>query len=88
MIFLKHNLIKLIGWLGAMCFALCGLPQAMQVLSQGHASGVNPYFIGLWFGGEIFTMIYVYFTRGFDKPLFFNYTLNLVFISIILYYII
>ncbi len=80
--------VKVSGWIGAACFALCGLPQAIQVVGQGHADGVNSWFIGLWFAGEIFSIFYVYFTHGLDKPLFANYTLNLVFISIILYYLI
>ena len=80
------NFIKLIGWLGALCFAFCGFPQAYQSHIQGHADGVNPAFMLLWFLGEVFSMIYVYYTHGFDKPLFTNYFLNLTFISIILYY--
>ena len=85
---IRQKIIKLCGWIGAMCFAFCGLPQAIQVVQQGHAEGVSPYFIGLWFAGEILSMIYVYFTHGLDKPLFTNYVLNLAFISVILYYLI
>lgn len=84
----KPRLIKAIGWVGSACFALCGLPQAIQVVSQGSAVGISPYFIGLWMSGEILSMVYVYYTHGLDKPLFANYTLNLAFISIILYYMI
>jgi len=84
----KYQFVKICGWIGAACFALCGLPQAIQVMNQGHAAGVNPAFVSLWFCGEIFSMIYVYHTHGLDKPLFFNYALNLAFISIILYYMI
>jgi uncharacterized protein with PQ loop repeat len=82
------KLITLIGWIGGICFAICGAPQAIQSIQQGHADGVNPYFIGLWLSGELLTMVYVYGTRGFDKPLFFNYILNVVFISIICYHMV
>lgn len=81
-------IVKATGWIGGGAFALCGLPQAYQAFSNGHAEGVNPWFIGLWMTGEVFSMFYVYHTHGLDKPLFANYTLNLVFISIIMYYLI
>ena len=84
----KTSLILFIGWLGGVSFAFCGAPQAIQVIKQGHAEGIAPLFIGLWALGEVCTMFYVYKTRGLDGPLFFNYTLNLAFISVILYYMI
>ena len=79
-------MIELIGWLGGIAFALCGLPAAIQVYKQKHAEGYSKAFIGLWLIGEILTMAYVYLSKGFDGPLFLNYILNLVFISVIVYY--
>lgn len=79
-------MIKIIGWLGASLLALCGAPAAFDVIQKGTAEGYSQAFIGMWFVGEILTLIYVLLKHGFDKPLIFNYGLNLTFISIILYY--
>lgn len=82
------ELLEAIGWLGGALFALCGLPAALQVYRQKHARGYSRAFVAMWLGGEVLTMIYVYGTKGFDGPLFLNYILNLVFISVIVYYMI
>jgi len=38
----------------------------------------------MWFIGEIFTIIYVF--PKMDLPLLFNYTANVIFLSVIIYY--
>lgn len=80
-------MIELIGWLGAACFALCGLPQAYVCYKQGHGRGVSNLFMWIWLAGELLTMPYIYFTHGLDPVIFFNLTLNTIFIIIILRYI-
>jgi len=84
----RLSLISILGWLGASLLALCGLPAAIDVIGKGTAEGYSQAFIGMWFAGEVLTLIYVILRHGFDKPLIFNYGLNLTFISIILYYMI
>jgi len=79
---------KVLGWLGASLLALCGAPAAWDVFQKGTAEGYSSAFIFMWFAGEILTLLYIFLTHGFDKPLVFNYALNLTFISIILYYMI
>ena len=75
-----------IGWLGTQLLAWCGLPAAIQVIDQGHANGYSIWFLLMWGLGEILCLIYTYHKYR-DLPLFFNYSLNLVFISIICYYL-
>jgi len=87
-IFSKTRFNTFIGVIGATCLALCGLPQAIQAIQQGHAEGVSPLFISLWGIGEILTIIYVYNRHRMDLILMANYTLNLAFIGIIAYYMI
>lgn len=76
--------MELIGWMGAVLFAICGLPQAVQCAREGHARGLNWFFLLAWFFGEVFTIIYVWPKA--DYPLLFNYFLNLVFLTVILRY--
>jgi uncharacterized protein with PQ loop repeat len=81
---LEFNLLEIIGWIGAIAFAVCGAPQAWQSYKTKTAEGVSSLFLYLWLIGEIATIIYV-IPKG-HLPLLFNYLANLVFISIILYY--
>lgn len=81
---MEFNLLEIIGWIGAIAFAVCGAPQAWQSYKTKTAEGVSSLFLYLWLIGEIATIIYV-IPKG-HLPLLFNYLANLVFISIILYY--
>ena len=74
--------METIGWIGSILFAVCGIPQAYHCWKTGNARGLSWGFIGCWFFGEIFTLIYV-FPKS-DWPLIFNYTLNLVFLLVII----
>lgn len=72
--------METIGWIGAALFAICGLPQAVQCWREGHARGLNWFFLLAWLGGEILTITYVWPKA--DWPLLFNYLTNLVFLLI------
>ena len=76
--------MEMIGWAGAILFAICGLPQAVQCAREGHARGLNWFFLLAWFFGEVLTIIYVWPKA--DYPLLFNYFLNLLFLVVILRY--
>lgn len=76
--------MEIIGWMGAVLFAICGLPQAIQCYREGHASGLNWFFLLAWFFGEVLTIIYVWPKS--DYPLLFNYFLNLLFLIVIIRY--
>jgi uncharacterized protein with PQ loop repeat len=71
----------MIGWIGAVLFSLCGLPQALKTHKDGHANGLDAYFLLLWTGGEIFTLIAV-FNEAPILYLLFNYLTNLIFLVI------
>jgi uncharacterized protein with PQ loop repeat len=76
--------LEFIGWLGGICFAICGAPQAWQSFKSGNSRDITWGFLILWTVGEILTLIYT-IPKGLG-PLIFNYTLNLIFLSIIIYY--
>jgi len=77
-------MIETIGWIGSICFALCGAPQAWLSYKQGHSVGVTWSLLILWLIGEICSIIYVV-PKG-HIPLIVNYLANLVFVAIVLYY--
>lgn len=75
----------MIGWLGALCFAFCAAPQAIECYKKGHAEGLSTTFLLLWTVGEILTLIAIVQ----DAPLGYlllNYGLNLLFLTVIWYY--
>lgn len=77
------NIVDLVGWLGAAFLAICSFPQTLKNIKEGSARNLSPYFIWLWFAGELLTLIYI-FISNFSWPLFFNYSLNLTFSVILL----
>ena len=75
-----------IGWLGSICFALCGLPEAVHCIKQGNAKGISLLFLLLWLGGEICYIISIAMQFGWVGWLMFNYFGNTIFVLIILWY--
>ena len=73
-----------IGWIGSLLFAICGFPQAWQCARDGHSRGLNWFFLGCWFGGEVLTIIYIY--PKMDLPLLANYFANMGFLLVMLRY--
>ena len=69
--------MEVIGWIGAILFALCGIPQAWKAYKDGHSDGLSWSFLLMWFGGEVLTIAYV-LTKSDVAPLLLNYILNLV----------
>ena len=76
--------MEMIGWLGSILLAFCGLPQAIESYKTKSSEGLTWGFIGMWFIGEIMTFIYV--LPQMVLPLIFNYTANIIFLAIIIYY--
>jgi len=73
-----------IGWLGSIMLALCGLPQAIESWKTKSSAGLTWGFLLLWSFGEIFTFIYI--MPKMDLPLLLNYTTNIIFLAVIIYY--
>jgi uncharacterized protein with PQ loop repeat len=76
--------MELVGWFGAICFAICAAPQAWLCYRQGHAMGLSHLLLGLWVTGEACSFIYV-LPLG-KLPLLFNYAANLALLMVILRY--
>jgi uncharacterized protein with PQ loop repeat len=76
--------METIGWIGSILLAFCGLPQAIESYKTKSSAGLTWGFLIMWFVGEILTVIYI--IPKWHWPLIFNYTANIFFLSIILYF--
>jgi uncharacterized protein with PQ loop repeat len=77
--------MEALAWIGSILLGICALPQSYKSVKDRKTNGISPSFLWSWYLGEIFTFTYVLFER-FSLPLLINYFLNIVFISVILYY--
>lgn len=78
-------MIDIIGWIGAVCFALCAVPQMVTTIRLGNAEGISGLFLLLWTSGEVAMIIYVLGSSA-DPILLFNYLFNLICLSVIIKY--
>ena len=81
---MDDTLLSVVGWVGALLLAFCGLPQALHSWRAGSSDGVTWGLISMWGLGEVFTIVYVF--PRMDWPLLFNYSANIVFISVIMWF--
>ena len=77
-------MIEIIGWLGALLLATCGLPQLIKTIKTRSFEGLSITFLFWWLFGEIFVLFYI-ILGAFRWPLIFNYGINIVIIFIILF---
>lgn len=75
---------ELVGWVGSILLAFCGLPQALHSWRTKSSDGVSWGLVLMWGLGEVLTLFYVF--PRMEWPLIFNYAANIVFISVIAYY--
>lgn len=75
----------IIGWIGAVSFAVCAIPQAYTCYKTKSARGLSMSFLLLWTIGEI-CLLYYSFMEVFSYQLIFNYVFNLTCLAIIFYY--
>jgi uncharacterized protein with PQ loop repeat len=76
----------MIGWIGSLMLAFCGLPQAIKSIRDKHSSGLDYTFLTLWTLGEILTLIAISKDASNLVYLMFNYGSNLLFLSVIWFY--
>jgi len=76
--------MEILGWMGSVLLALCGLPQAIQTVRTKSASDISWLFLLMWGAGDLMLLIYT-FPLG-KLALTINYGFNAVLISIIIWY--
>lgn len=77
-----------LGWLGAIALALCGLPQAIRCVRQGHAEGLSPLMVASWFIGEVCLIVATLGELGWVWWLLFNYGANILCLLVIIKYMV
>ena len=77
------TIIDIFGWSGAFLLATCGLPQLIKTIKTRSFDGLSFLFLVWWLAGEILTVTYIFYT-AFRLPLIFNYTFNIIVVTIIL----
>lgn len=75
-----------IGWLGAVCFAVCAIPQAVQSYKDGHSNGLSHSFLWLWWGGEVFMTVYAVMKNAELWPVIVNNSFNMLALLVIMRY--
>lgn len=76
--------METLGWIGSLLLAFCGLPQAVKCYRDKHAIGLDWGFLVAWFTGELFTFVYI--LPKMDLPLMVNYSANILFLCVIIYF--
>lgn len=76
--------MEAVGWLSALLFAVCGIPQALQCYRTKSAGGLNWYFLGTWAAGEALGIAYAIHLGS--APLLANYVLNGMSLAVMIYY--
>lgn len=77
-------MIQIIGYIGSLAYALCGLPQAVLSIKNGHSQGISRAYALLSLLGSVLSLIYA-FPRG-DYVLLLNFGINIIVWSIVLKY--
>ena len=78
--------IEFIGWVGAILFSLCAVPQGYQAYRTRSVGDLSWGFLLMWFFGELLTLIYV--VQGAESlqwPLITNYIINMIMVFYLLY---
>jgi uncharacterized protein with PQ loop repeat len=76
---------RIIGLIGSILLALCGLPQAIQSIRTKSSDGISTLFLAMWGVGEVFILAYILLTT-LDLILILNYSFNIVLVAIIAFY--
>lgn len=78
-----------IGWLGSVLFAVCAVPQVITTWTTHDVSSMSVLFVLMWFLGEVFSAVYLVWddikTGIRHYPIYFNYTLNTICVTYLLY---
>ena len=77
-------MIQLIGYIGSLAYAVCGLPQAIMSIKNGHSQGISRGYAFLSLAGSILSLVYA-FPRH-DYVLLLNFGTNIIVWGIVLKY--
>lgn len=75
--------MELIGYISGIMLALCGLPEAIRSVRNKRCD-IGWGLLLMWLGGEIGLLIYEFKTMAIPRLL--NYSCNIIFINIMIYW--
>lgn len=76
--------MEFLAWVGSILLAICGVPMAWRAIREGHAHGVAGGFLWLWYIGELMLTVYTAYLN--EWALVFNYSINVIAVTVILRY--
>jgi uncharacterized protein with PQ loop repeat len=74
------------GFISALCFGFCALPQSIKCIQDKSASGISNGMIFLWILGEFSAIIYAIVSLNSPFWLLLNYALSCLTLLPIIYY--
>ena len=81
--------LETLGWIGAILFCFCAVPQSIKVYRTKSAGDLSWIFLLMWLFGEIFTLIYVIDknmqVNVYQWPLITNYVMNTILVLYLVY---
>jgi uncharacterized protein with PQ loop repeat len=76
----------MIGYIGAFLLSVCAFPQMIMSINAGHSKGLSHGFLLSWYVGELCMLYFCVDTIGMSGPLFWNYTINTIMLTVIVRY--
>lgn len=78
------SIILVLGWIGAVLLAGCGIPQAIKAYRTKHVDDLSALFLWMWVLGEVLVLLYIVWNDYTQWPLIFNYGVNIIVIVFLL----
>lgn len=79
----------IIGWIGAILFATCAIPQVIKTWKSKRADDLSWLFLLFWLVGELLTFFYIIYDDILLKithfPLYVNYIFNTFLVLYLIY---
>jgi uncharacterized protein with PQ loop repeat len=80
---------QVIGWIGAILFAICAIPQVIKTWRTRKVEDLSWFFLLFWAGGELLTFTYVIIDdlalNITHYPLYLNYSFNTIMVIYLVY---
>jgi len=76
----------LLGWLGALAYSVCAIPQAVQCWRRGHGNGLSAGMLWVWLVGGVSMLIAIPLQCGWVPWLLVSYTGNTAALLVVMRY--
>jgi len=74
-------MVEVVGWIGAICFSICAIPQCIHVYKTKSTKDLSWGFLSLWFSGALFSLGYILLLNieagEYQIPIIANYSFGL-----------